>query len=172
MSDSQETTSPPSTPAPLTCPWCLKEGFQGQQGLRIHQGRCPEKPSVSPKVAPDQVEKALKLVVQNNLAKLPDKVLEDLLKSVSMELLAYPILRWKGRDKTLQKTVARMRQMIESPTFVEDCWSVIQMIFGGPVDHPQRAKFQIVRLAAFEAIIMQGHALHNTQRRDLNGVTD
>ena len=52
--------------------------------------------------------------------------------------------------------------LVRNETFVDDCWSVLQMVFNGPVNHTKRAVAMIARMAAFAAIMVQGHVLAAT----------
>lgn len=172
MDSSQENTSPQeqgsSLPEATVCPWCGGGPYKSERGLRVHQSRCPKKPSPP---SGGRTRDALardaraRMEVDSILNNLPAAYLKAHLRSVATELLAYPYARWQGAHEAEDRVLDRAAKLIRVPGFVDDCWSVCRFLNQGAVDYARRAAAQVVRIACFESVIVEGHKVHATERR-------
>jgi len=90
------------------------------------------------------------------------------LLSIATELHAYPYSRWQGKHEAEEQVLDQATTLIQSETFVEECWSVCKFLDLDTKRYAAGAARRIAKVACIEAIIVEAHKAHATERRSID----
>jgi hypothetical protein len=69
------------------------------------------------------------------------------------------MLRWAGRDATLQAVEDRISRLLKSEAFMRDVLPAIRMLRGGHIDYTKGGLTDAFLFALIISVVVQGHVL-------------